>query len=189
MRTLRYGVLGLALVALLAPIGAIGAPSTNSSASEMYAALKEQVPHLRCVDDRLATGGQPEDGAFGELGRQGFHSVVNLRTSAEGAPIDRERRLVEAAGMRYLGVPVDGADPTAESVADFLEIVRDASNYPMLIHCSTGNRVGAYWMIHRVLDDGWSEDAAETEARAIGLHSDRLLEFARETIEARRQPN
>ena len=52
----------------------------------------------------------------------------------------------------------------------------------MMIHCATANRVGAFMMILRVLDYGWSEQRALEEAVRIGLSSEGLKKFARDYI-------
>jgi hypothetical protein len=52
----------------------------------------------------------------------------------------------------------------------------------MLINCSTANRVGAFMMIYRVLEQGWSEEKALSEALKIGLRSDELKKFAQSYI-------
>ena len=52
----------------------------------------------------------------------------------------------------------------------------------MLIHCGSANRVGAFMMIYRVVEQGWSEDKAEEEALKIGLRSEELKKFAKEYI-------
>jgi protein tyrosine/serine phosphatase len=52
----------------------------------------------------------------------------------------------------------------------------------MLINCSTANRVGAFMMIYRVLEQGWSEEKALDEALKIGLRGDELKKFAHSYI-------
>jgi hypothetical protein len=60
----------------------------------------------------------------------------------------------------------------------------------MFIHCTAAIRVGAFWMIRRVLRDGWTVDAARDEARKVGLTTaPHLEEFARGDIERhKKQP-
>ena len=50
------------------------------------------------------------------------------------------------------------------------------------MHCTTANRVGAFWMIYRVLKDGWKVEDAEEEAKKVGMHSPGLRDFALEYI-------
>ena len=52
-----------------------------------------------------------------------------------------------------------------------------------IIHCTAAIRVGAFWMIRRALRDGFTIEAAEKDAEAVGLHgSPHLNQFARDYI-------
>lgn len=62
--------------------------------------------------------------------------------------------------------------------------MRDPSNSPVFIHCATANRVGAVWLIKRVMVDGWDIERATAEAERIGLRSPGLKQFALEYIAA-----
>jgi uncharacterized protein (TIGR01244 family) len=149
--------------------------------------LRDDVPRIMCLDDRFATGGQPTDAAFPKLAANGYRVVLNLRTSSEGAELGREREAVEKSGMRYVSIPVDPAAPKVEQVDEFLKTVKNADNQPMFIHCGSGNRAGAFWMIYRAVEQGWPDDKAVSEATQIGLTSPSLTTFARDYI-ASHQP-
>jgi protein tyrosine/serine phosphatase len=81
---------------------------------------------------------------------------------------------------------VNSASPRPEQADEFLRVTRDKTNHPMLINCSTANRVGAFMMILRVVDQGWSEKKALDEAVRIGLTSDVLKQFATDYIARRK---
>jgi protein tyrosine/serine phosphatase len=57
----------------------------------------------------------------------------------------------------------------------------------MLIHCAGAQRVGAFWMIYRVIDQGWSEEKAMEEATRIGLTRSNLIKFAKDYIASHRK--
>jgi protein tyrosine/serine phosphatase len=63
--------------------------------------------------------------------------------------------------------------------------VTDPANSPVYIHCASANRVGAMWLIKRVVDDGWDVDRATQEAERIGLTSRELKQFALDYIQRR----
>jgi hypothetical protein len=87
-------------------------------------------------------------------------------------------------GLKYFNIPFVFAEPKDEQATEFLKITDDPANRPAFIHCAGAIRVGAFWMIRRVLRDGWKVDAAEEEAKKIGLkESPHLVEFARGYIE------
>jgi uncharacterized protein (TIGR01244 family) len=144
--------------------------------------LKDDVPRLLCLNDSLATGAQPSEQAFGKIAASGFRSVLNLRTAAEGVDLEKERASVQRSGMRYFHIPVISTAPRAEQADEFIRVVREKAHHPMLIHCASANRVGAFMMIYRVLEHGWNEKKALDEAVKIGLSSDGLKKFAESYI-------
>ena len=140
--------------------------------------LKSDVPRVLCLDSSFATGGQPTEQAFAKVSASGFRSVLSLRGPGEGIDFTRERALVEKAGLRYFNIPVVSSAPRAEQADEFIRLVKEKSNHPMLINCSTANRVGAFMMIYRVLEQGWSQEKALEEALKIGLRGEELKKFA-----------
>ena len=128
----------------------------QESLDKIEQSLKVDVPRILCLSKDFATGGQPSEQAFSKLAAHGFRSVLNLRTASEGVDTEKERMLVEQSGMRYLNIPVVSSAPQPEQVKEFLKVVKDKTINPMMIHCASANRVGAFWMIYRVLEEGWS---------------------------------
>jgi uncharacterized protein (TIGR01244 family) len=144
--------------------------------------LKSDVPRILCLDNSFATGGQPTEQAFAKIAASGFRSVLSLRGPGEGVDFARERSLVEKTGMRYFNIPVVSSAPRAEQADEFIKLVREKSNHPLLINCASANRVGAFMMIYRVLEQGWSQEKALEEALKIGLRGDELKNFAHSYI-------
>ena len=110
--------------------------------------------------------------------------MLNLRTASEGIDLKHEQEVIEKTGMRYVSIPVVSSAPKPEQVDEFIKAVKDKDNQPMLIHCGSANRVGAFWMIYRVVEQGWAENRALEEATKIGLTSPGLKTFAHEYIVA-----
>jgi uncharacterized protein (TIGR01244 family) len=129
------------------------------------------------VDERVATGAQPTVSQIGALAAEGFHTIVNLREPAEFDAAAEESAAREL-GLRYIHIPVRTADPKTEQLEAFLRATDDPAIYPVFFHCGSGNRVGAFWMVRRVLADHWNVDEAEKEAIRIGMKSPNLKEFA-----------
>jgi len=143
---------------------------------------KSDMPGVRNysrVDATVGCGGAVDPTAMTALKKEGYVSVINLRLATEpGADIDAGRAAAQSAGLKYIHLPFNGASPDPKVVSDFLGAVADKGNQPVFIHCGSANRVGAVWMIKRVLQDGWAIDRAQTEAEAIGLQSPQLVAFA-----------
>jgi uncharacterized protein (TIGR01244 family) len=138
------------------------------------------------VNKDFCTGGQPRPEHFAQLKSRGVKTVLNLRTPGEHRA-DEEKATVEAAGMKYINIPVVYTAPTFEQVDEFLRITDDPANRPMFVHCTAAIRVGGFWLIRRVLRDGLTWDAALDEARKVGLkNAPHLEEFAKTYLAARR---
>src|SRR5262245_34497408 len=171
---------GLAISTLT--IAAEDQPKDRVRLDQVERYLKSDVPRVLCLDDNFATGGQPTEQAFAKVAASGFRSVLSLRTSGEGIDLKRERSLVEKTGLRYFNIPVVSSAPRAEQADEFIRLVKEQSNHPMLINCASANRVGAFMMIYRVLEQGWSQEKALEEALKIGLRGDELKKFAQSYI-------
>lgn len=183
------------IICLIATVGLLSLLSSAASqplqqpdkATIVQQLLRDDIPRIMCPDERFATGGQPADAAFPKLAANGYRVVLNLRTPSEGVDLGRERQAVEKAGMRFVSIPVDPEAPKVEQVDEFLKIVKNADNQPMFIHCGSGNRAGAFWMIYRAVEQGWPAEKAASEAAQIGLTSASLKTFALDYI-ASHQP-
>ena len=134
------------------------------------------------VDGSVACGGDTPRDAFTSLAEQGFRAVVNLRLDGEPG-VAEEGEAVEAAGLRYVHLPMAPSAPEFETAEQFLEVVADPSNQPVYIHCGSANRVGAVWLVKRVMQDGWEVPKATEEAKMIGLRSAPLEQFALKYIQ------
>jgi protein tyrosine phosphatase (PTP) superfamily phosphohydrolase (DUF442 family) len=174
--------LSAGLVISTLSIAAEDQPQDRGRLDRVEKYLKSDVPRVLCLDESFATGGQPTEQAFAKVAASGFRSVLSLRTSGEGIDLKKERSLVEETGLRYFNIPVVSSAPRAEQADEFMRLVKEKSNHPMLINCASANRVGAFMMIYRVLEQGWSEQKALDEALKIGLRGDELKKFAQSYI-------
>jgi uncharacterized protein (TIGR01244 family) len=151
---------------------------------------QQEIPPIRNflrVNEEFCTGGQPRLEHLEKLKADGVKAIINLRPPSEHRAAEEEAKAREL-GLRYFNIPVVFADPKDEQATEFLKILDDPANRPAFIHCTSAIRVGAFWMIRRVLRDGWKVDAAEEEAKRIGLkESPHLNEFARRYIERHRK--
>ena len=139
------------------------------------------------VNKDFCTGGQPKLEHLEKLKAEGVKSIINLRQPSEHRA-EEEAAKAKELGLRYFNIPVAFGNPNEEQVAEFLKITDDPDNRPIFIHCTAAIRVGAFWMIRRVLRDGWKVEDAEEEAKKIGLReSPHWNEFARKYIETHRQ--
>lgn len=117
----------------------------------------------------LLTGGQPSRECLEAARAAGFHTVVNLRPVGEFDEFD-ESRLVCDLGLEYVCIPIAGAnDLSDEAVAVLDAVLADAQRRPALIHCASGNRVGALLAVHACRKRGLNVDEALACGDAAGL--------------------
>ena len=187
MKKFTVSIIMTILTFSLAPLATQAQQNDRTRLDQIQQSLKADVPHVLCLDPDFTTGGQPTDQAYAKAAASGFHSVLSLRAANEGVDLFRERSVVEKNKMRYFNIPVVSAAPRAEQADEFIRLVKEPSNHPMLINCASANRVGAFMMIYRVVELGWTEDKAFEEATKIGLSSEALKQFAQNYI-AQRKP-
>ena len=133
------------------------------------------------INDKICTGGQPSLDDLARLKADGVKAIINLRLASE-INMEEEAATAKELGLRYFHIPFDSANPKPEAVGEFLKVMADPANRPVFIHCTTANRVGAFWMIYRVLKDGWKLEEAEEEAKKVGLRTPATRDFALEYI-------
>lgn len=140
---------------------------------------KVEAPVVLCIDDKPAAGGKPSTSAYAKAAANGFRSVLTLRSAGDGVDIFHERLMVEQNKMRYFNISAAKSLPQRKDVDEFLRLVRDQANHPMLVNCAFAERVAPFMMIFRIKEQGWSEKRAVEEASLSGLEPDALRKFAR----------
>jgi uncharacterized protein (TIGR01244 family) len=158
-------------------------------ASVVGASAQEVAPIRNFVrlNNDFCTGAQPRLEHLEKLKADGVKTILNLRPAGEHRAAEEEAKVKEL-GLRYFNIPVVFGEPKEEQVAEFFKVTDERNNFPIFIHCAAGIRVGAFWLIRRVLRDGWTLEAAEKEADQIGLReSPHWKEFALKYIEQHRK--
>ena len=162
------------VVALIAGVGGGIAGAQNVT--------KETLPgvtNFARLETTIACAGATTPQAVAGLKQMGYASIINLREASEaGADIDAEAAAAKSAGITFIHLPFNTASPNPAVVDTFLKAVTDAKNQPAFVHCASGNRAAAMWMIKRLAVDHWDADRAAAEATALGLTSGALKQFA-----------
>jgi len=161
--------------------------SEPSSGHQIDPLSKVDLPVVLCIDDKPSVGGQPSGGAYANAAVNGYRSVLTLRSKQDGVDVVRERFMVEQNKIRYFNIPASAKLPRPERVDEFLSLVRDKANHPMLINCAFAERVAPFMMILRISGQGWSEEKAVEEASRSGLKSDQLKKFAKDYLAHRKR--
>jgi len=152
---------------------------------------KETVPgvtNFARLETTVACGGATTAAAVPELKKMGFASIINLRVPTEqGANIDEEAAAAKDAGITFFSIPFNTASPDPAVPEKFLQTLTTPGNEPAYIHCASGNRAAAMWMIKRIAIDHWDADKAGTEAAALGLTNPTLKQFALDYAQAHKR--
>lgn len=129
----------------------------------------------------LYTAGQPEPAAWQVAAGNGITTVINLRPVAEMGDRD-EAAEVAAAGLEYHQLPVAGAEDINMANAIELRRLIDQAPGPILLHCASGNRVGALLALGESQRGALPAEQALAFGRSAGLGS--LESRVREVIES-----
>ena len=131
------------------------------------------VPNARFPFEGVCTGGRPRPEDLRQARNSGVKTVISLCAPSECDNYD-EGALVTALGMQYLNIPVASpADLTLDKAKALAEALREARDSPVdgpvLVHCASGNRVGALFAIKACLIDGLTTEQSIAVGRAAGL--------------------
>tara|TARA_R110002126_G_scaffold8953_25_gene41210 strand:+ start:1400 stop:1918 length:519 start_codon:yes stop_codon:yes gene_type:complete len=119
--------------------------------------------------ENLVTGGQPTQQELAMLKAAGVTKVINLRGPNETISFD-EKAEAEALGLSYISLPVAGAgEVTADKAKALYELLQ--GDEKVLVHCASGNRVGALLAIGAHSIKGTPVEASLEFGRAAGLSS------------------
>jgi protein tyrosine phosphatase (PTP) superfamily phosphohydrolase (DUF442 family) len=129
------------------------------------------------VNQQVYRGAQPTSEGIRYIGKLGVKVVLDLR--GHDSRSVSEERLVRAAGMRYINVPMTGfTPPTQAEIAKILALLEDPAAGPVFVHCRRGaDRTGAVIAAYRIDHDKWDNARALQEAMSDGMS---WLEFPRQ---------
>jgi protein tyrosine phosphatase (PTP) superfamily phosphohydrolase (DUF442 family) len=136
----------------------------------------ERVPNACQILPNVITGGQPTTADLESFRAAGGEIVLDLRDPMEPRPLD-EPATAQRLGLEYVVVPVTAATMTDATLERIQEILAEAGDRPLFVHCGSGSRVGGALLPHLVLEHGLTEDDATAQAMRIGLRSADLLEW------------
>jgi len=159
-----------------------------SAAAQVTKQERPGIVNFSKVDAVVACGGATETSALDGLAKDGFKSVINLRLASEAnANIELNAAHARSLGLNYIHVPFNAAQPEPKVLDQFLAAIANKANQPAYVHCGSANRVGAVWLVKRVVQDGWTIEKATEEAKLIGLRSEPLEKFALSYIAAHKK--
>ncbi|NBB88140.1 MAG: hypothetical protein GVY12_18225 [Bacteroidetes bacterium] len=128
------------------------------------------IPNAVMPFDDLLIGGQPTQDDLRLAAEEGYTTVVNLRPDDELPEWYTRSFIEDELGLHYYRIPVaDANDVTEENAEELAAIVDEPDLFPVLMHCSSGNRVGALFAARAYFLAGDEVEQALEVGRTSGL--------------------
>ncbi|HSK39168.1 MAG TPA: sulfur transferase domain-containing protein [Arenibaculum sp.] len=130
------------------------------------------LPNRLRVDDRFIIEMAPPTAEHvGQLARDGFRSIVNLRAPGEKDEVlspEDEGEIARRHGLEYLSIPVS---PESMNEITAQRFDREVSRLPgpVAVHCASGRRAGLFTFMHVARIEELSGDEAVAKAEAMGF--------------------
>lgn len=135
------------------------------------------IPNARNPMPGVITGGEPSEADLKEAKRLGYRTVVSLLPEDERRT---EATRVTSVGLRFVSIPIRGADDLTEEGARRLgDVLSAPDSRPLILHCASGNRAGALLALHAFYVEGATKEGALALGEAAGLTTLRAAVEAR----------
>lgn len=178
-----FRVFGLILFTMVA--GQLSWAEDQKDKSKLAKAELGKTVNVHSFNDILLCG-QPTAEDFVVAKSRGIDLVITLRKKGEVSW--DEPKVVKELGMQFerisFGAPPTLTDEVFDKSVALLKKNRDKS---IMLHCGSANRVGAIWLVHRVINDGVSVEKAQVEAKTVGLRTsgfeERALQYIKKQAE------
>lgn len=103
---------------------------------------QEELCFFMSPEENIYSSGQPDEAAINKLKAFDFSTIINLRPDSEMQG-SQQAQWIENADMQYIVLPITGPDDITFANAERLHGLLTQAHGKVLIHCATGNRVGA----------------------------------------------
>ena len=127
-----------------------------------------EITNLIATEATVFSSGQPTKAQIELVAKAGIKHIVNLRPTSE-QDWD-EGGYVQSLGVQYHHIPVaDIEDVTSDNAKSLHQLLASFGKEPVLVHCSSGNRVGALIAVAEHEINGRDTEEAIAEGRRWGL--------------------
>ena len=160
----KFSLAPIATMALILALSVLSFAKTNSGS---FPNIK--IDNFGQMDKRFYRGGRPKPEDLKTLAALGIKTVIDLTDNSK----EREQPAVEAAGMRYVNIPiVDKTYPSMEQVSEFLKVADNPATGKFYVHCAGGrHRTGLMGAIYRFNHDHWNYDQAYAEMKQYDFYT------------------
>jgi protein tyrosine/serine phosphatase len=160
----KFSIAPLAVIALI-----IGFSSLSFAKPKENGSPNIKIDNFGKMDDQFYRGGRPKPEDLKNLTALGIKTIIDLTDNSR----DREQPAVEAAGMRYINIPiVDKKNPSDSQIEEFLKVANDPATGKFYVHCAGGrHRTGVMGAIYRFNHDHWNYDQAYAEMKQFDFYT------------------
>lgn len=148
-----------ALIAIFALIFSFSALAFGKNKNAKFPTIR--IKNFGQMDDRFYRGARPDENDYAGLAALGVQTIIDLTDNSR----EYEQPAVEAAGLRYINIPMeDKSYPSIEQINQFLKVVDDPATGKFFVHCAGGrHRTGVVGAVYRFTHDKWNLDQVLAE--------------------------
>jgi protein tyrosine phosphatase (PTP) superfamily phosphohydrolase (DUF442 family) len=127
----------------------------------------DEIKNFITVSDRLGTAGQPSEDQLRDVAAAGYEVVVNLGLLDPRYCLADEAGSVAALGLVYHHIPVDFNAPQPADLRRFVEVMDEARDKKVFVHCAANYRVSSFVALYGEARLGWSAEQGDSHMRRI----------------------
>src|SRR5919205_1502240 len=156
-----------AIIAILTLIFSLSTASFAKHKDSKFPNVK--IKNFGQMDDRFFRGARPDEGDYQALAALGVKTIIDLTDNS----MEYEKPAVEAAGLRYVNIPmIDKSAPSMDQINEFLKVVDDPATGKFFVHCAGGrHRTGVMGAVYRFTHDNWNLDQVYTEMKKYDFYT------------------
>jgi len=111
--------------------------------------------------DGITSAGQPNEAALKVFADSGYVAIVDMRGLDEDRGMEDEKGVVEKLGLEYVAFPIVSEEELTFDRAKELDELLQTYDGPVLLHCGSGNRVGALLALRRSVNGANDAEALQ----------------------------
>ena len=148
-----------ALIAAFALIFSFSALAFGKTKNVKFPNVK--IKNFGQMDERFFRGARPDENDYSALAALGVQTIIDLTDNSK----EYEQPAVEAAGLRYINIPMeDKSTPSMGQINQFLKVIDDPATGKFFVHCAGGrHRTGVVGAVYRFTHDHWNLEQALAE--------------------------
>lgn len=165
----------------------LGCSHTRKSDREDSSLMQSDIAITKSLSatrySNLYFSGQPSAQDYSSLAEQGFKTVINLRSPDEYNEAE-EKQTLQELNVNYYNIAFKGSDQLDDQFIDQVTeaVKKHRGEGKILIHCSSGNRVGIWLAGHFHKDHGYSKDKSLATAKQLGLNKPGAIKKAEQYL-------